>query len=149
MAGRYKRRDAQPLASLPPENVLHSVNHSINRLLVAFLISTLVFALATAILAQIAPNDINQTVWERVIAELIIASVFFFYAYLWRKGKFWGYWRLLTTSGWGALVAISIIILSGKYPVWVRFEQILQCTILVLLVWILVRPSIRKHFAKK
>jgi len=116
---------------------------------VAFLTFTVVFAVATAILARTSPHQVNETVWGRVIAELIIAGVFFFYAYLWRKGKFWGYARLLTTSGWGALVVTSIIVLPGKYPLWVRFEQIAQAIILALMVWTLTRPEVRKHFAKK
>jgi len=70
-------------------------------LVVMFWCLTVLFLAATVLLTTIAPRTVNQTVWGRAIAEMIIASVFFLYAHLWRQGKFWGYWKLLTTSGWG------------------------------------------------
>jgi len=118
-------------------------------LVVMFWCLTVLFLAATVLLTTIAPRTVNQTVWGRAIAEMIIASVFFLYAHLWRQGKFWGYWKLLTTSGWGALVVISVIVLPGKYPVWVRFEQIAQGVLLIALVWTLAQPDIRKNFTKK
>lgn len=149
MAGRYRLRDADPLTSLPPEHFIFRVNQILNRLLAAFLLLTISFAALTSVLSAVAPQDVNQFVWGRVIAELIIAGVFFFYAYLWRKGRFWGYWRLLTTSGWGALVVASIIALPGKYPVWVRLEQVAQLFVLAWLFRVLSQSAVRKHFAKK
>jgi hypothetical protein len=121
----------------------------LNRLLVIFLILTVAFAGLTAFLAAVAPHDVNVLVWGRVIAEMIIAGAYFLYAYLWRKGRFWGYWKLITTSGWAALVVASVIIAPGKYPVWVRIEQLAQFGVLVCLVWTLGQSAVRKRFAKK
>lgn len=149
MSNRYTRRNTIPLAHLPPDDFMRRVNHTLNRLLVIFLGLTVAFAGLTIALAVVAPHDVNELVWGRLIAEMIIAGVYFFYAYLWRKGRFWGYLKLITTSGWAALVIASVIIAPGKYPIWVRIEQVAQFGILICLVWVLGQPAVRKRFAKK
>lgn len=149
MSGRYKQRNALPLVSLSPDNPLHIINRRLNLLLIAFCILSLVLLASTILLANIDPAVINSTVWGRAIAEVMIAAAYFFYAYLWRKGKFWGYWRLLSTSGLGALSIISIVVLPGEYPLWIRVEQVFHGVVLGLIVWLLLRPMVRRHFAKK
>jgi uncharacterized membrane protein (UPF0136 family) len=88
-------------------------------------------------------------VWGRVITELILGAAYFLFAYLWRRGKFWGYLRMLMTSALALVSTLSVVVLAGSYPWWLRLEQAAHFGVVALLVYLLTRPEIRTRFRKK
>ena len=70
-------------------------------------------------------------------------------AFLWRRGKFWGYLRLLMTSALALVSTLSIVVLVGDYPWWLRAEQAIQAVVVAALFYELIRPVVRRRFVKK
>jgi peptidoglycan/LPS O-acetylase OafA/YrhL len=113
-----------------------------------FCLSVAFFALA-AIADSQQPGTISIYVWGRAITELVLGMAYFLFAYLWRRGKFWGYLRMLMTSALTLLSTLSVVALDGSYPWWLRLEQALQTAVILLLAYLLTRPDMRARFRKK
>jgi len=146
---RYRRRDAASLLSLTPNHPLRIASKRITQLTAGFFgLSVLFFVLAAIADAQ-QPESISIYVWGRVVTELILGAAYFLFAYLFRRGKFWGYLRLLMTSALALLSAASVVILEGSYPWWIRAEQALQCIVVVSIVSLLIQRAIRTRFRNK
>lgn len=146
---RYRQRDAAPLATLPADHALRSVSRCITWLVTVFFGLGALFFVLTAVADSTGSHRVSVFVWGRGITELILGSAYFLFAYLWRRGKFWGYLRLLMTSGAALVSAVSVVVLAGTYPWWLRFEQALQVAVILVLFYVLTRPAVRRRFANK
>lgn len=146
---RYRQRDAVPLNTLSSDNILRTTSAGVTQLVIGFFgLSVLFFVLAAIADAQY-PDTISIYVWGRVVTELVLGAAYFLFAYLWRRGKFWGYLRMLMTSALAFVSALSVVVLGGAYPWWLRLEQLIQLVIVVILFYVLTRPHVRQRFAKK
>ncbi len=146
---RYRQRDAAPLSSLPTDHAFHRVSAWARRLTVTFFTLSIVFFVLAVIADARYPNTISIYVWGRAITELVLGAAYFLFIYLWRRGKFWGYLRMLMTSALAMLSTLSVVTLHGSYPWWLRLEQGIQFAVVVTLFYLLTRPAMRHHFAKK
>ena len=61
------------------------------------------------------------------------------------RGRRWAYRRVILIGGVGILGLL--IIQTTPYPAWMRVEQLLQAVILAGLLWFVLRPEVRAHFA--
>jgi hypothetical protein len=146
---RYRQRDASPLRSLPPDHPLQAIGSWLTRLVPLFFgLSILFFVLAVVADSQ-HPNSVNIYVWGRAITELVLGIAYFLFLYLWHRGKFWGYLRMLMTSALAGVSTVSVVVLHGSYPWWLRVEQALQFIVVAVLFYLLIRPEVRHRFAKK
>jgi hypothetical protein len=145
----YRQRDAAPLSSLPSDHAFHRVSAWAGWLTVAFFALSIVF-FALGVVADLQhPDTVSIYVWGRAITELVLGIAYFLFVYLWRRGKFWGYLRMLMTSALAMLSTLSVVMLHGSYPWWLRAEQGIQFAVVAVLFYILTRPTMRKRFAKK
>jgi hypothetical protein len=56
------------------------------------------------------------------------------------------YRRVILVGGAGI---IGLVVLQfTPYPTWMRIEQVLQAAVLACLLWFVLRPEVRAHFAK-
>jgi|GEM_PF-1759366 len=146
---RYRQRDAAPLKSLPADHPFHGIAARVMGLVVAFFsLSMVFFGLAVIADAQ-HPDSISIYVWGRAITELVLGSAYFLFVYLWKKGKFWGYLRMLMTSALAGVSTISVVVLHGSYPWWLRLEQVVQFIVVATIFYMLTRPPMRQRFSKK
>jgi cell division protein FtsW (lipid II flippase) len=146
---RYRRRDAAPVASLPSGDPLRKVSTQATQLVAAFFGLSVLFFVLTAIADAQYPGSITIYVWGRAITELVLGVAYFLFAYLWRRGKFWGYLRMLMTSALALLSTLSVVFFEGSYPWWLRVEQAVQAVVILLLAYLLTRPRMRARFRKK
>jgi len=146
---RYRRRDATAIASLSANDQLHTVSRHVTQLVIAFLGLSIVFFLLAAIADTQYPGAISIYVWGRAVTEIVLGLAYILFAYLWRRGKFWGYLRMLMTSALALLSTLSVVFLAGSYPWWLRLEQAVQVIAVLLLLYLLTRPSVRARFRDK
>jgi hypothetical protein len=62
------------------------------------------------------------------------------------RGRRWAYRRVIFL-GFAGIVALLLLQLT-PYPVWVRVEQLAQAGVLAGLLYFVLRPEVRNHFAK-
>ncbi len=146
---RYRKRDAPPINALPEHDLLRMASTHITQLVVGFLGLSVAFFVLTAVADNLYPGTVTIYVWGRVITELVLGVAYFLFAYLFRRGKFWGYLRMLMTSALALLSTLSVVFLVGDYPIWLRLEQALQAIVVLYLMYLLTRPAMRTHFRKK
>lgn len=145
----YRQRDAAPLSSLPGDHPFQRVALWAGRITVSFFGLSILFFVLAVIADSQQPGTISIYVWGRAITELVLGLAYFLFIYLWRRGKFWGYLRMLMTSALAMLSTLSVVTLHGSYPWWLRLEQAIQFAIIAVLFYMLTRPAMRHHFAKK
>lgn len=84
-------------------------------------------------------------IWSRVVGNVVLSVVYVFLVRALFRGRRWAYRRVI------ALGAIGIVALVGvqftPYPAWMRAEQLLQALVLAALLWFVLRPEVRAHFA--
>ncbi len=138
-----------PFASLPLHDPVRAIAKRVMWLVGIFFGLCVVFWVLAVIADMQRPGEITIYLWGRVVTELILGIAFFLFVFLWRRGKFWGYLRMLMTSALALVSALSVVILVGEYPWWLRLEQAVQALIPVALLILLSRPVIRQQFTKK
>jgi len=146
---RYRQRDAAAIASLPAEDPLRRVSRRVAQLVAIFFGLSLVFFVLAAIADSQQPDTVSIYIWGRAVTELVLGAAYFLFACLWRQGKFWGYLRMLMTSALALMSVLSVVVLPGSYPWWLRLEQFIQLLVVVALAYRLTRPAMRRRFAKK
>jgi peptidoglycan/LPS O-acetylase OafA/YrhL len=146
---RYRKRDTSPLTSLPSSQPAHALSKWLVWLVCLFFALSIVFFILAAAISNNNPDAIDIYVWGRVITELILGLAYFLFVYLFRKGKFWGYLRMLMTSAFALVSTLSVVFLVGDYPWWLRLEQAIQASVVIALLVLLVQPTIRSLFRKK
>lgn len=83
----------------------------------------------------------------RVVGNIVVSVVYVFLVRALLRGRRWAYRRviLLGIVGIVALVALQ----TTPYPTWMRVEQLVQALVLAALVFCVLRPEVRGHFAKE
>lgn len=146
---RYRQRDAVAIASLPENHPFHTVSKRVTFLITIFFGLCITFFLLSIITDNHHPNSISIYVWGRAITEIVLGVAYFLFAYLWRRGKFWGYLRMLMTSALAMASTLSVVSLKGAYPWCLRLEQAIQFAVVAVLFILLTRPAMRARFRKK
>jgi hypothetical protein len=146
---RYRQRDAAALRSLPAGHPFHAIAGWVMRLVIAYLTLSILFFILAVLADNQHPDSVSIYVWGRVITELVLGIAYFLFVHLWKRGKFWGYLRMLMTSALAGVSTLSVVTLQGSYPWWLRLEQVIQFVVVATLFFILTRPAMRHRFAKK
>jgi hypothetical protein len=84
--------------------------------------------------------------WSRVGGNIIVSVVYAFLVRALLRGRRWAYRRVILIGGVGILGLL--IIQTTPYPAWMRVEQLLQALVLAALLFFVLRPEVRAHFAK-
>ena len=81
----------------------------------------------------------------RAVINVVVSIVYVFLVRALFRGRRWAYRRVVLIAG------IGIVGLAGlqfsPYPTWMRVEQLVQALILAGLLWCVLRPEVRAHFA--
>ncbi len=82
----------------------------------------------------------------RVVGNIVLSVVYVFLVRALLRGRRWAYRRViwLGSAGIVALLALQ----ATPYPGWMRAEQLVQALVLAALVYFVLRPPVRAHFAK-
>ena len=81
----------------------------------------------------------------RAVANVVVSVVYAFLVRALFRGRRWAYRRVILI---GAVGILGLVILQfSPYPTWMRVEQLLQALILAALLWFVLRPGVRAHFA--
>ena len=150
-------------ARLPMDNAL--------RLVVALMFIYLAMSLALSILLLVFHNSfvnyelarthisagstaaavrrsLQDALWGRLAGALVIAALYVWRAFRLRDGRRNTYLRLIGICVFG-LAYLIYLLASAKYPTWMRAEQVVQGTVLLLLLLALTRGPVRNRFAKQ
>lgn len=84
--------------------------------------------------------------WGRVIGNVVVSVVYVFLVRALLRGRRWAYRRVILVGSIGIL-ALLLVQLT-PYPWWMRAEQIAQAAVLAGLLYFVLRPEVRDHFAK-
>lgn len=83
---------------------------------------------------------------SRVVGNIVLSVVYVFLVRALLRGRRWAYRRVIWLGGVGA---VSLVFLLGTpYPVWLHAEQVGQALVLAALVFFVLRPQVRAHFAQ-
>jgi len=146
---RYRRRDTAPFSSLSSSDPILGISRRVSWLVGIFFALCVVFWGLTVVADLQHPDTISMYVWGRVVTEIILGVALFLFAFLWRRGKFWGYLRMLMTSALAVVSTLSVVVLMGDYPWWLRVEQAVQAVVVLGLLYKLTQPVVRQKFTKK
>lgn len=83
---------------------------------------------------------------SRVVGNIVASIVYVFLVRALLRGRRWAYRRVIWLGAAGSL-ALLLLQLT-PYPAWMRAEQLAQALILASLVYFVLRPQVRAHFAK-
>lgn len=92
--------------------------------------------------------SLRSAMWGRLGSVLVVSVFYVWRAYALRRGSRRAYLRLIWLCVIG-LGGIAYLIAFGNYPMWMRFEQVLQAIVLVSLLWAVTRRQVRDRFAKR
>lgn len=128
-------------------------------LLFANLVASATFAVLTLAFATQVVNyqlahgggktaeELRISIWIRASMVLVVAGFYWFIARRMRRGRRGAYVRVRTLSIVG-VVAVSYLLLTGAYPVWLRSVQVVQWLLLAALVVITNLRPVRAAFPK-
>jgi hypothetical protein len=81
----------------------------------------------------------------RAVVNVVVSVVYVFLVRALFRGRRWAYRRVVLIAAVGIL-GLAVLQFS-PYPTWMRVEQLLQAVILAALLWFVLRPEVRAHFA--
>jgi hypothetical protein len=100
--------------------------------------------------ASVDPQTLRDTylgsMWGRLAGNVIVSVVYVFLVRALMRGRRWAYRRVIIVGAAG-IVALGLIQLT-PYPWWMRAEQVVQALVLAGLLYFVLRPGVRGHFAK-
>lgn len=85
------------------------------------------------------------TMIGRVVGNIVVSVVYIFLVRALLRGRRWAYRRVIWIGGAG-IIGLVLLQLS-PYPVWMRVEQLTQAVVLAALVYCVLRPTVKAHFA--
>ena len=95
---------------------------------------------------QTLRNSYVYAIVTRAIINVIVSVVYVFLVRALLRGRRWAYRRVVLI---GAAGIVGLVVLQfTPYPTWMRVEQALQAIVLAALLWFVLRPEVRAHFAK-
>jgi hypothetical protein len=81
----------------------------------------------------------------RVVGNIVVSVVYVFLVRALVRGRRWAYRRVILVGFFG--IVGLLLVQATPYPIWMRVEQLLQALVLGLLVYFVLRPEVRAHFA--
>lgn len=88
----------------------------------------------------------SASIYGRIIGNVVISIVYVFLVRALLRGRRWAYRRVILV---GSIGTVGLLLAQlTPYPVWMRVEQLLQALVLAALLWCVLRPEVRQHFAK-
>jgi hypothetical protein len=91
-------------------------------------------------------DSYTSALWFRVGGNIIVSVVYVFLVRALLRGRRWAYRRVIVI---GIIGVIGLVIIQATpYPTWMRIEQLLQALVLVSLLFFVLRPEVRAHYAK-
>jgi hypothetical protein len=95
---------------------------------------------------SILRDTYSVAIWTRVIGNVVASIVYAFLVRALLRGRRWAYRRVVLL---GIIGIVGLIYIQfTPYPVWMRAEQALQAVVLAGLLYFVLRPDVRSHFAK-
>jgi hypothetical protein len=88
----------------------------------------------------------GASMWGRVLGNVVASVVYVFLLRALLRGRRWAYRRVILLGAAGILGLL--LIQMTPYPPWMRAEQLAQALILAALLYFVLRPEVRSHFAK-
>lgn len=92
-------------------------------------------------------RTLQDGLWGRLVGALIIAAIYVWRAFRLRDGRRGAFLQMIGICIFG-LAYLVYLLVSAKYPTWMRAEQIVQGVVLILLLLALTRKPVRGRFAK-
>ncbi|NUS00076.1 MAG: hypothetical protein HOV67_33055 [Kribbellaceae bacterium] len=92
-------------------------------------------------------EELRISIWIRASTVLVIAAFYWFIARRMQRGRRGAYVRVRTLSLAG-IVAVSYLLLTGAYPVWLRSVQVVQWLLLAALVVITNLKPVRAAYPR-
>jgi hypothetical protein len=86
------------------------------------------------------------SLWGRVIGNIVVSVVYVYLVRALLRGRRWAYRRVIIIGALG-IVALALVQIT-PYPPWMRVEQAAQALVLAALLYFVLRPEVRAHFAK-
>jgi uncharacterized membrane protein len=93
-------------------------------------------------------DSLQAALWGRLAGVVIVSVLYVWRSFSLRAGKRRAYLRLIWICAIG-LLGILYLLVSAKYPVWMRVEQVLQGIVLISLLFAVTRRPVRDRFAKQ
>jgi hypothetical protein len=81
----------------------------------------------------------------RVVGNVVVSIVYAFLVRALLRGRRWAYRRVIMLGSFG-IVAL-LVLLASPYPSWMKTEQAVQALVLAALLYFVLRPEVRSHFA--
>ncbi len=154
-ASESSESDAEPPQALRPVVALLLSNLGLSILLtVAVLLarhSVVNYQLDHRHITSPAERDTLRTsysasLWGRVIGNIVVSVVYVYLVRALLRGRRWAYRRVVLI---GALGIVGLVLIQATpYPPWMRIEQGAQAVVLAALLYFVLRPEVRAHFAK-
>jgi hypothetical protein len=88
----------------------------------------------------------TASLWGRVIGNIVVSVVYVFLVRALMRGRRWAYRRVIIIGAAG--IVGLVLIQATPYPPWMRVEQAVQALVLAGLLYFVLRPEVRSHFAK-
>ncbi len=99
-----------------------------------------------AALRQMLRNSYTYSIIGRVVGNIVVSIVYVFLVRALFRGRRWAYRRVIWLSIAGIIALLDLQL--TPYPAWMRVEQFVQALVLAALVYFVLRPEVRTHFAK-
>lgn len=81
----------------------------------------------------------------RVVGNIVLSVVYAFLVRALLRGRRWAYRRVIWLGAAG--IAALLFLQLTPYPPWMRAEQLVQAIVLALLLYFVLQPPVRAHFA--
>ena len=95
---------------------------------------------------ELLRRSYSASIYGRIIGNVVVSVVYAFLVRALLRGRRWAYRRVILI---GAIGIVGLLLTQfTPYPAWMRTEQLLQALILAALLWFVLRPEVRQHFAK-
>lgn len=84
-------------------------------------------------------------IYGRIFGNVVLSVVYVFLVRALLRGRRWAYRRVILLGVLGIIALVGVQL--TPYPAWMRAEQLVQALVLAALVWFVLRPAVRAHFA--
>jgi len=88
----------------------------------------------------------SASIWGRVVGNVVVSVVYVFLVRALLRGRRWAYRRVILVGSLGIVGLLAVQ--ATPYPLWMHAEQVAQALVLAALLWFVLRPDVRAHFAK-
>jgi len=86
------------------------------------------------------------SMWARLGGNVVASVIYVFLVRALLRGRRWAYRRVVLL---GSLGIVALLVLQfTPYPWWMHVEQLAQVAVLAGLLYFVLRPEVRGHFAK-